>query len=204
MGVWLGGLDADGDPVTIALEKIDLFAVDVAKKNRPPIYDATIAALDALPCFPGRIRDIVVETQAPQNMPARIAATALYAYARGRGIPVAFSGSRLKREALEAMAAKKKVVLKPQPTKEQQPDAAKRRRQMHAVNKDNATAVASALLAGTRWGEALDGARDPRCGRKKEDDMADALLLGIGACLVAAKKAAPRVTIRSRRKKFTI
>ena len=187
MGIWLGKIDAETlAPTTFALLKVDVVGADV--KKPPPLYDAAIDALVGLPWFPQRVAAMVVETQAPKNMPARIAATALYAFARGRGISVAFSGAKLKRDALEASAKKRGLELKPQPTKEQQPNAAKRRRQMHEVNKDNSTLVAAALLAGTEWGDLLSSATEPRKGKKKPDDMADALLLGIGACMQAAKK----------------
>jgi hypothetical protein len=189
MAMWLGHIDPlTQEPITEALEKCDLLN-GLSKKNAPPLYCAAIDALRSKPWFPQRVARVVVETQAPRNIPARIIATALYAYARGRGIAsVEFSGAKLKDGAMKAVAARRKLQLRPHPTKEEMPDAAKRRRSMHAVNKANATMLAAELLKDTPWADALQEACDPRKKTKKGDDMADALLLGIGACLQTSKK----------------
>lgn len=189
MAMWLGRIDPQTqEPVTEALEKCDLLQ-GLAKKDAPPLYAAAIDALQRMPWFPARVARVVVETQAPRNIPARVIATALYAYARGRGVPsVEFSGAKLKDAAMKSVAARRKLELRPQPSKADVPDAGKRRRSMHAVNKANATMLASELLKDTPWADALNGACDARKKTKKGDDMADALLLGIGACLQSAKK----------------
>lgn len=187
MAMWLGSIDPNTlEPNTVALEKVDLVG---QKKGSVPLYAAAIDALQGMPWFPDNVARVVVETQAPRNIPARIVATAIYAYARGRGIPlVEFSGAKLKDTAMKTVAAKRNLQLHPHPTKDDIPDTRRRNKWMHEINKQNALMLAAIILKDTPWLDKMQNARDPQRKTKKGDDIADALLLGIGACLQTTKK----------------
>jgi hypothetical protein len=116
------------------------------------------------------ITKAVVETQAPRNVPSRIVATTIYAFLRGRGVNVCFSGPRMKERAIETYGKKLGIKLVDKPKGE-----FGTARQKYRVNKKNSVAVASALL-----GESV------LCKFGKLDDVCDAALLGAGLYLEKA------------------
>lgn len=178
MGVWFGRVtEIDGKlvPETIFLEKLDMGDV--------PLYQGAIEALASRQFLEDPARVVaVVETQDPKNVPARVVACTAYGYLRGRGVECEFSSSRLKNDAMALLAQQYGVQMVPKPSKEEAPDAKTRRRLMHAANKKNSKAIVLKLLDQIdqlQLSDKINSARDPQ-GRKKADDMTDALLLGIG------------------------
>ena len=146
---------------------------------------------------PSLIDEAVVETQAPKNIPARIAAVAIYGALRGCGVNAGFSGSALKAKAMAEMADRMDVQLIKQPEKlpktADAKERAKRRRLMHKVNKDNSKMLMRKALE--RMEDAkTNGIFDAADG--KEDDLSDAMLLGIGAC--SARKKSILKSVRSK------
>lgn len=189
MGVWYGRVvEVDGKivPETIFLEKLDMGNV--------PLYQGAIDTLGSQPFLtdPGMIA--VVETQDPKNMPARVVACTTYGYLRGKGIDCEFSSSRLKNDAMALLAKQYDIQMLAKPTKEEVPDAKTRRRLMHTANKKNSKAIVLKLLdqiEQLQLADKIKSARDPQ-GRKKADDMTDALLLGIGLWIKRNKTASKK------------
>ena len=176
MGVWFGrvSVSADGKyvPETTTLEKFDMGA-------KVPLYKGAVEVLAKGPWFEQEC-SAVIETQDPKNAPARVVACTAYGYLRGRGLDCEFSSSRLKNDAIAELATQYSVQLIAKPPLGA--DAGMRRRQMYAANKKNSKAVVFKLLETVGQSKllgTLEDARDPQ-GRKKADDMTDALLLGIG------------------------
>lgn len=174
LGVWLGDVPLDGQPQTTVLDKLDI--------GDGPLYKSAIDKLSEQPWL-GQVKYAVVESQEPRNMPARVVATAIYGFLRGLKIETEFSSSRLKNDAIAMLSTKYKIPIKGKPTKEEEPDAKKRSRLMHRINKENSKAVVLELLKDIG---------DSETARKiaavaKKDDMADAMLLGIGLCLKKKK-----------------
>ena len=187
MGVWYGRVvEVDGKlvPETIFLEKLDMGDV--------PLYQGAIDTLGAQ-SFLTDPMVAVVESQDPKNMPARVVACTAYGYLRGRGIDCEFSSSMLKNDAMALLAEQYGIRMLTKPTKEEVPDAKARRRLMHTVNKKNSKTIVLNLLdqiEQLQLADKIKGTRDPQ-GRKKADDMTDALLLGIGLW-IKKNKTAPK------------
>jgi hypothetical protein len=154
LAVW-AGVDPDHT------EKLGKF--ELKKKQ---VCEAVVDLFDTYGwmCDASKIKEAVVETQAPRNIPARIVATSIYAYLRGKGVNVRFSGSRLKDKAMSVYSEKYGVKLKEKPTSLSQ---------RYRVNKQNSVSVATALL-GSRI---LNVFKERGC---KLDDVCDAALLGAG------------------------
>ena len=190
LGVWYGkvleGADGRIMPKTFLMEKMDMGV-------KVPLYQGAVQTVEsifsAVPggCFP----DVaIVETQDPHNMPARVVACTVYGYLRGKGIDCTFSSSRLKNDAIDLLAKQYDVTLVEKPSKEDQPDHKVRRRLMHSTNKKNSKAVVFKMLEELeqhQLASKIASVKDPH-GRKKADDMTDALLLGIGLCIASKKK----------------
>lgn len=184
MGVWAGVLDENGMPHTIHLGKYD-----VVVEGTKPLYEGAVDLVLGTPWMsdPSLVAEAVVETQAVKNIPARIAATAIYGALRGKGIQTYFSGAAMKNKAMDTLSEKMGFELINKPDKldkdADDKERAKRRRMMHSINKKN-----SALLVR----KVLETIKDVETSRifnetDKVDDLADAMLLGIGACLARAK-----------------
>jgi hypothetical protein len=155
LGVWAGT-----DPEhTSKLGKFNL------KREGKPLYEAAIDLLTQYEWMSDAalIKEAVVETQAPRNIPSRIVATSIYGFLRGRGVNVRFSGSHMKDLAMQTYSKKLGIKLKDKPV-----GASKRYR----INKSNSIAVASALLD-----------KSVLCKFEKLDDVCDATLLGVGLFL---------------------
>jgi len=152
LGVWAGS-----DPEHTS--KLGKFCI---KKEGVPLYEAAVKLLSSYRWMsdPALISEAVVETQAPRNVPARIVATAIYAFLKGRGVSVRFSGSRMKDSAVRFYGNKLGVKVADKPS-----SASGRYR----VNKRNSESVARALL-----GDAILGRFT------KLDDVCDAAMLGAG------------------------
>jgi hypothetical protein len=189
LAVWAGTLSDHGEPITKHLEKYDL-APD--PKSKKAVYEAAVDLVLETPWMsdPAQVSEAVVETQAPRNMPARVAATAIYGALRGRGIKTRFSGAQLKNKAMAALAGRLGCELEEKPaplkrTDHDEKERAKRRRTMHRVNKSNAATVAALALSSASDDATLDKLKSARgpTGRVKMDDLSDALLLGVGLCL---------------------
>lgn len=187
LAVWAGTLSEEGWPVTQHIAKYDL--MEGGKKGA--VYEAAVDLVLNTPWMsdPSQVKEAVVETQAPRNMPARIAATAIYGALRGRGIKTRFSGAQLKNKTMASMAARLGCSLKEKPQRlvgAADAEKAKRRREMHSVNKYNSVLIAKKVLERCKDEEvlaALTGAKNPTSKQRKPDDLADALLLGVGQCL---------------------
>jgi hypothetical protein len=156
LGVWAGS-----DPEHTF--KLGKFCI---KKDGVPLYEATVNLLSSHPwmCDSSAITEAVVETQAPRNVPARIVATAIYAFLKGRGVSVRFSGSKMKDSAIKFYGGKLgvKIAGKPNSTSGR-----------YRANKRNSVLVASAIIGETileRFGGKLD-------------DVCDAAMLGAGLFL---------------------
>jgi hypothetical protein len=161
LAVWCG---ADPEHTT----RLGLFDI---KSGGKPTYESTIDLLLRYEWMndPSQIKEAVVETQAVRNIPSRIVATTIYAFLRGRGVKVRFSGSQMKDRAIQTFSARLGVKLLDKPVGKE--NAGRRYR----VNKKNSIAVASALA-----GEGVLS----KFG-KKLDDVCDAFLLGVGLFLVS-------------------
>lgn len=180
LGVWCGTVaEIDGRlvPDTAAIDKLDI--------GDGAAYSGSVDVISRQPWFPNadaaKTFSAVVETQDPRNMPARVVACTLYGFLRGRGIAAEFSSSRLKNDAIDLLARQYGVALLPKPPVGEG-DAKTRKRIMHSVNKKNSKAVVFKMMDALDDPEVscrLHAATDPQ-GRKKADDMTDALLLGIG------------------------
>lgn len=161
LAVWCG---ADPEHTT----RLGLFDI---KKGGKPTYESAIDLLLRYEWMndPAQIKEAVVETQAVRNIPSRIVATTIYAFLRGRGVNVRFSGPKMKDHAIQTFSARLGVKLLDKPVGKE--NSGKRYR----VNKKNSVAVASALAGEevlSRFG-------------KKLDDVCDAFLLGVGLFLVS-------------------
>jgi hypothetical protein len=191
IGIWCGKItEVDGKivPETILMEKMDMGSKVSLYKGAVDTISAVLQTISAF-CNTDSLL-AVVETQDPVNQPARTVAYTTYGYLQGKGIASDFSSSKLKNDAIDVIAQQYGVQLITKPTKEDQPDAKIRRRLMHTTNKKNSKAVVLKLLDSLEEKNLLDkiaSAKDPR-GRKKADDMTDALLLGIGLFLKNKKK----------------
>lgn len=138
---------------------------DLSKRKKTHTCDAVIALLLEYDWMhdPHLIKEAVVETQPPRNIPARIVATTIYSFLRGKGVNVRFSGAKLKDRAIDHYSKKLGVVVK------EKPSGASQR---YRINKQNSVAVARSLL-----GESV------LCKFGKLDDVCDAALLGAGLFL---------------------
>ena len=190
MGVWYGTvLEVDGKlvPETRFLEKLDMGNV--------PLYQGAIETLATQPFWQdSSAMTAVVETQDPKNVPARVVACTAYGYLKGKGVDCVFSSSRLKNDAMDLLAQQYDIQMQPKPTKEQVPDPKTRKRLMHAANKKNSKAVVLKLLDAIeqlQLADKIKRTKDPQ-GRKKADDMTDALLLGIGLWIRKNRKVATK------------
>jgi len=159
--VWSGTVSDNDEPLTSHLSKYEL---------RKPVYESVIDLILSTPwmCEPTCIKEAVIETQAPRNTPARIAATAIYGVLRGKGVNVKFSGTAAKNKTINYYASKLRLPVLEKPAK----DAPKRSVAMHRINKKNSVMVAKAILDDVGIA-ALDA--NP----KKMDDLADATLLAL-------------------------
>lgn len=179
LAIWKGR--SAGDPCQF-LEKFDI-------KDDDAPYEAATNLLTREAGWlldKDTISQVVIETQAPKNVPARIIATAIYGFYRGRGIPVSFSGSALKNAVIDKMAKELKIKLKPKP-----PVGTEHRiRLMHKINKENGIAVGRAALALVPrvYEKITETCVDPSTGKVKLDDVCDAYLLGVGKIFELAKK----------------
>jgi hypothetical protein len=187
LGVWYGRVDTSNGkvvPETFLLEKIDM-------GPKVSLYQGAVQTAERIMAMCGSsVPTIaVVETQAPRNMPARVVACTIYGFLKGRNIDCEFSSSRLKNDAMAILAEQYGVSLEEKPTTADQPDAKARKRTMHTINKRNSKAVVFKMLETleqTKLASRIASVRDPQ-GRKKADDMTDAILLGIGLCLSKEK-----------------
>jgi hypothetical protein len=181
LAVWGGVVDAKtGLPRTVHLAKFDITAGD------RPLYEAAVDLVLNTPWMSdaSKVSAAVVETQAPKNTPARIVATSIYGALRGVGIPTTFSGSAAKNKTMSSLSKKVKYGMAEKPKRlDKSADEklkAKRRREMHSVNKGNAVGLVRAVLEAS--GDPVGIRVLAESGRKKADDLADAILLGVGLC----------------------
>jgi hypothetical protein len=198
MGVWAGIVDENGMPKTLHLGKFD-----VVQDKKKPLYEGVIDLVLNTEWMsdPTKISEAVVETQAVKNIPARIAATAIYGALRGRGISTKFSGSALKNKTMDIVSEKLGVSLIAKPDKlakdAETKDKAARKRLMHSVNKKNSASLVKAILQDIKDADTLQIFE--KADKNKVDDLADAMLLGMGICLDVSK-----IKTCARRKQKTI
>jgi hypothetical protein len=178
--VWCGNVDTDAAgkivPVTYRIDKFDI------KQEKKAVYEAVADTVLANSWMTEPGVHAVVETQAMQNIPARIVATTIYGVLRGRGIPVCFSGAKIKNDAIDLIAEQYSIEVESKPSKQDIPECKARLRQMHKINKSNSKTIVSRLLqqiGDTATAEKISNARDA-AGKLKADDLTDAILLGIG------------------------
>jgi hypothetical protein len=182
LGVWSGFSKGTGLPQTQYIDKINI------KLSNRSIAEAAVDAILELPWL-YMVSNAVVETQEVKNTPGRIVATAIYGALRGKGIKTTFSGSYMKNDVIDLIAEKYSIPLEEKPSRVDVPFRCKRMSMMHAINKRNSKRVVDAILHAN--GDVanlakLANARDIR-GRKKSDDMCDAMLLGIGKIMELQK-----------------
>ena len=197
LAVWTGTVSkANGLPQTTHLTKFDL-----GDKTKKALYESAVDLVLTTDWMSdsSRIIQAVVETQAPRNIPARVVATAIYGALRGRGIKTTFSGSSLKNKAMDILSKRVGFEMEKKPSKlgkdASDKERAARRRMMYRTNKTNSVALVRRMLDAV-------GDFDTKAvmdGAKKADDMADAMLLGVGLCVVSPpckKKTTSQHTIR--------
>ena len=174
MGFWCGSVKSDVQTRHIIVttrrwERLTMAKGAPAYRGAIDVVEAEIKALQEKPEM------VVVETQDPRNVPARVIACSVYGYVRGLGIPVIFSDSRTKNNAIETLAQQFgiKEELLDKELAELKDDKKKRLRLLHVANKKNSVSVVKRLVRGT-----ADESIFSKC--KKQDDISDALLLAIG------------------------
>lgn len=181
--VWLGSVFEDENrkvvPITHRIEKFDI------KQSGKATYEAVADTILSNPWMIEPDIEAVVETQDMRNVPARIVGTTIYGVYRGLSIPVTFSGAKLKNDTMDLLATQYEIEQTAKPTKEEEPDAKRRRRILHDINKKNSKAIVSRVLRDIediKTGDVIANAKDPQ-GKVKADDLTDAILLGIGLLL---------------------
>lgn len=164
MAMWKGKSEDDPE------QRFWKFDLTVGFKH--PLYESAsrLMETDAYGLLEGHTR-VVIESQAPSNIQARIVACTIYGYCRAKGIDVVFSGAKLKANAMKRLAEKHGLELLEKPST----------KKAHATNKKNAVAVVAKALPKEIYEKLLDCAEGATARKKKLDDLSDAYLLGVGA-----------------------
>lgn len=191
LAVWGGTVDGEGIPHTLFFEKVNVVD-DESRKTKKPVYEGVSDYILSTSWLTDkeRIKDVVVETQHPQAaIPIRIAATTVYGVMRGLGLKTRFSGSAMKNKAMEHLSQKLKVELKEKPKKldksvTDEKEKKRRKELVRRINKDNSKAVVLKLM--DTISDPILRDRIEKAG-KKQDDLADAILLGVGLVLSKTK-----------------
>jgi hypothetical protein len=203
MSFWIGSYDPQTDLVATAV--LDKRSIGGALEKKQSVQAATAqSAMEiADACAARGIAHAVVETAPQWNVPIRISAATLYGVLRGRGIGgVRFSSPTTKAGAVRRFAERMGMVA----ALERPPDGVDKldkraSAKIRLINKRNAVAVVDALLK--RSGDEV-GSRAFASDPGKQDDMADALLLGCGLAMALQKEqvvAATRIARAEKKKK---
>jgi len=185
--IWEGGITRDENTGNISVVTDHLEKVSLRTVGAGSIHEGAVKVILDTPWLMDAVRNnhhFVIETQEIHNILTRIVACTVYGVLRGIGAEVKFSGTAIKRNAMTVLAKQCGLTLEDKPqTKGQK--SRKERMLNHRINKKNALLVARSILY--RLGDLdtlakVDGARDVR-GKKKSDDMCDAILQGVGALL---------------------
>jgi hypothetical protein len=179
LAIWVGTWNAEQKvPVTLMLDKINIRSISNA------LYDSAIDVITGV-LSQWTIDYVIIETQEPHAIPTRIVATAIYGFVKGMGLDVRYSGSVSKNKMISLLSQRYNIELAEKADKDQISDPKIRRRKNHDVNKINAEVVVVRMLKEIGDMKTLSivlNATDTR-GKKKSDDLCDAILLGIGSLL---------------------
>jgi hypothetical protein len=179
MAAWVGTYNPETFLVTTAL----LCKNEIIAEKKSVQAGAAAAAMSvADACLQNKVEAVCVETAPQWNVPIRLAAAAIFGVFVGRGLAgVRYSCPSTKSKAVLSLAEHMGMV----PDLEQAPkDVNKLDKKVSAkirlINKRNAVKVARQLLTASKDEVGLKAFdSDP----KKQDDMADALLLGCGVAM---------------------
>jgi hypothetical protein len=186
LGVWKGYIDSAGQVHTLEWDKLD-----ITNKNKKPggVYAQLCDALDRAPHLWQKFANIpytvVIESQQPRNVPARIIASTLYGYFRASKLTVKFSGAFSKAQAKKAIAAEIDVIF-------DQAECTGTGTSSRAYKKTKTTSydiVARRMgsCGGLFEREVVHKFRDKR-GPFKGDDIAEAFLLGYAELKIPTKR----------------
>lgn len=203
MGVWKGYMDqSTGKPVTQIMKK-----VDIGRNGTLP--ERTCVFLETDECFTDEgnedIFEYIIETQKGNNRKASTVSYVLYAFLRARGKRVRFSGIDMKRYGMEYLCKILGTTISPHAhtgtglTKKQM-------YQNYTTNKNNARHL---LLLYSRDPDTPQNIVDiintaAHRGKAKIDDIADAMLLGIGSTQLVSGQRASRPTKKLRSNGYSI
>ena len=185
MSFWVGSIDLEREIVsTLIMDKgpigqtATMVGEKKCKRQSVQAASADTAMRIADECISKGVECVVVETAPQWNTPIRISAATLYGVLRGKGIGnVRFSSPTTKSSAMISFARRLGIELV-KPTDGVDKLDKRSSAKIRLINKRNAIEIVDALLK--RSGDSVGIERfesDP----SKQDDMADALLLGCGA-----------------------
>lgn len=213
MAAWVGSFD----PVTKKVKTFSMTKEDIGcrpdddessttekkKKKKKPVSvqcgSADCATRLADKCSEVHASIVVVETAPQWNVPIRLAAAAIYGVFRGRGVPVVkYSSPSTKAGAIRYFAES----LGMDGELERPADGVdkldkKASAAVRLINKRNAVRVVKRLL---EFSEDTVGSAAFMSDPKKQDDMADALLLACGAAISECKERAQREKKKKKKK----
>lgn len=147
--------------------------------------DSAMAFADM--CVERNVDVVVVETAPQWNMPIRLSAATIYGVFRGRGVGnVKFSSPSTKAKAINFFAERLGILGELERPPEDVGDKLDKKvsSKIRLMNKRNAIKVVRRLL---EYSEDAIGLESFSTNAKKQDDMADALLLGCGAAFDVQK-----------------
>jgi hypothetical protein len=158
-----------------------------AKKQSVQASSADSAVGIANMCIVENVDAVVVETAPQWNVPIRLSAATIYGVLRGKGVPnVKFSSACTKAKAIEFFADQLGI----EDQLEKHPEGVDKRdkkisAKIRLINKRNSVKVAAKLLEHSADAVGLKAFRSDL---KKQDDMADAILLGCGTAFGVQKQ----------------
>lgn len=170
------------------------------KKQSVQASSADSALEIAEACIREHVEAVVVETAPQWNVPIRLSAATIYGVLRGRGVPnIKFSSSSTKAKAIEFFADS--LGIKDQ--LEKHPEGVDKRdkkvsAKIRLINKRNSVKVAAKLLESS---EDEVGLKVFKSDPKKQDDMADAILLACGTAFGVQKQREKDSRARERKAK---
>jgi hypothetical protein len=209
MSTWIGTYSPETHKIkTAVLSKCacgdDLIADD--KKEEPLPHkkkqsvqassaDSAVSIADA--CLREKVDAVVIETAPQWNVPIRLSAATIYGALRGRGVSgVRFSSPSTKAKAIEFFAERLGIADQLEVRPENVDKKASAR--IRLVNKRNSVRVAAKLL---KHSEDDIGLKAFGLDAKKQDDMADAILLACGTAFEVQKQRAKTQAREAKRKK---
>jgi len=179
LAAWRGNLSNDPADGHRVLTTKNLALYDLGHTR--PAFERVCDVLEDEPWLTEGNPSVVVETQAPSNLPARIIAHTIYGFYRGRGIPVTFSGSAAKARAMVEMALDLGL---PEPELRGRREMTEKQRYLD--NKRRSVELVREFArspVGQCCADALSVFVNRDNKRQKVDDLADAVLIGYGHLL---------------------